>query len=273
MTLSDLLVYIDNTDASANRIRAAQMVAAQFDAHIAGLFVIRPVYFPIYAEVPIPTNVVAEAEAHQKEMARLAKTEFENLTSAWESKVSWHVEEGVTASAIIKHARLYDLAVVGQPNPDDISDDNEGIADRVALESGGPVLVIPHIGAKETIGDRILVAWNGKREAVRAVRDALPFLEKASAVDIVSVNTPENVDFPGADIAEHLARHGVTVETEKAHTNGIDVGDLLLSMAADYGADTIVMGAYGHSRYREMILGGATRQVLKSMTIPVLMAH
>jgi nucleotide-binding universal stress UspA family protein len=138
------------------------------------------------------------------------------------------------------------------------------------------VIVVPFIRAAATIGERVLVAWDGGREAARAVNDALPILERAKSVTVLSVN-PASEDGsrrePGADISLHLARHGVKVEAQRRITTEISAGDAILNEIASKGSDLLVMGAYGHSRLRELVLGGVTRQILGSMTVPVLMSH
>jgi len=149
------------------------------------------------------------------------------------------------------------------------------LPEELALGVGRPVLVVPRYGTFETVGQRVLIAWNGSREATRAVNDAIPILKMATKVTVLSVDPEGEPDrrLPGADLALHLARHGIAAEAESTQALDIGVGDVLLSRAADLGADLIVMGAYGHSRLREMMLGGATRHLLQHMTVPVLMSH
>jgi nucleotide-binding universal stress UspA family protein len=139
---------------------------------------------------------------------------------------------------------------------------------------GRPVLVVPRYGTFPTIGERVLVAWNGAREAVRAVNDALPLLQRAQLVTVLSID-PSDADhrIPSADITLHLARHGVTAVAAQTRGTDLLVADILLSYAADLGADLIVSGAYGHTRLRELVLGGMTRHLLQTMTVPVLMSH
>jgi nucleotide-binding universal stress UspA family protein len=137
--------------------------------------------------------------------------------------------------------------------------------------------VVPYAGTFKTIGQRVLVAWNAGREATRAVNDALPLLEGAAKVTVLAINPHGGLrghgEVPGADIALHLARHGVRAEASAIKSDDVEIGALLLSQAADLNADLIVMGAYGHSRLREVVLGGATREILRSMTVPVLLSH
>jgi len=176
------------------------------------------------------------------------------------------------------HARYVDLTILGQLNPD--RGDANLIRPRpehVTLASGRPVLVVPYTGHFETLGRRVLIGWNATREATRAVNDAMPLLMAADVVTVLTIDAREGPDahgeLPGADISLHLARHGVKTTIECTVSAGIQAGEVLLSRAADLGADLLVIGAYGHSRVRELLLGGATRSILQSMTLPVLMSH
>ena len=147
----------------------------------------------------------------------------------------------------------------------------------VALASGRPILAVPYAGQFETVGRRVLIGWNATREATRAVNDAMPLLAAADVVTVLTIDAREAPDahgeLPGADISLHLARHGVKATIERTVSAGVPAGEVLLSRAADLGADLLVIGAYGHSRMRELLLGGATRSILQSMTVPVLMSH
>jgi nucleotide-binding universal stress UspA family protein len=147
--------------------------------------------------------------------------------------------------------------------------------EQVVLSSGRPVLVVPYIGWTKTLGERITIAWDGGRESARAVADALPLLKKAKAVTVLVIN-PEKGNHgeePGADIALHLARHGVNAEVRRARFDDVDTGNAILSQVADLSSDLLVMGAYGHSRLRELVIGGVTRTIFEEMTVPVLMSH
>lgn len=176
---------------------------------------------------------------------------------------------------LILNARHTDLVILGQSKTPALLDRH--VADHVALGCGRPVLVVPYIGAGSTLGERVFIAWNGRREAVRAIHDALPLLERAKHVTVMAINpragAEEHGDVPCADICLHLARHGVEAEAAEVESGDVGVGDMLLSRAADASADLIVMGAYGHSRIRELMLGGVTKHLLEHMTVPVLMSH
>jgi nucleotide-binding universal stress UspA family protein len=171
-------------------------------------------------------------------------------------------------------ARRFDLSIVGQAEPDQAALDGL-IVEAALFDSGRPMLVVPYIQRNGLRLDRVLLCWDGSRSAARAAADALPFLRRAKVVEVVTVaSEPAKSDeMPGADIAQHLARHGVTVELKRIVTAETDVASTILSHAADSSADFLVMGGYGHSRLREFILGGVTREILASMTIPVLMSH
>jgi nucleotide-binding universal stress UspA family protein len=173
-------------------------------------------------------------------------------------------------------ARYADLVVAGQPEADD-EGDLRGLADELVFSAGRPVLFVPYAGRFPALGKRVLVAWDAGREAARAVTDALPLLQRAEAVEVCAFDPEKRArkhgEQPGADVGLYLARHGVKVTVARQSGAGYDVGAQILSRAADVGADLVVMGAYGHARVREMVLGGATRTLLEAMTVPVLMSH
>ena len=176
------------------------------------------------------------------------------------------------------HARYSDLAILGQLDPDRAQPEATGPRpEQVVLASGRPVLVVPYAGHFDKLGRRVVIGWNATREAARAVGDAMPLLAAAEVVTVLTIDAREaprgHGELPGADISRHLARHGVKAQVEQTVLADLSVGDVLLSRAADLGADLLVMGAYGHSRFRELLLGGATRTLLQSMTIPVVMSH
>ncbi|WP_254453648.1 universal stress protein [Siccirubricoccus sp. G192] len=194
----------------------------------------------------------------------------------------WRLVEGMTAEQVTLHARCADLLVVGQEDPDGGPPFAGPVLERALFSSGRPVLVVPHAGRFETVGRRVLLGWNASREAARAANDALPLMADAEVVTVLAVNFRRDQDGygdaaesaePGSDIALHFARHGLKAEVQHAVAPGLDAGDMLLNQAADLSADLLVVGAYGHSRFREMVLGGVTRTLLRQMTVPVLMSH
>ena len=188
----------------------------------------------------------------------------------------WRVVSGKVSETLVRQARQADLVILGQVNPDHPPPpEGRQLVEDVLMTSGRPILVIPYIGHFQTVGSRILVGWNNSREAARAVNDAIPLLAKAASVTILEVSPrrPATDDATGADITRHLAHHGIRAETIRTVLAGTSVPDLLLNYAADVSADLLVIGGYGHSRLRELVLGGVTRELLRHMTLPVLMSH
>jgi nucleotide-binding universal stress UspA family protein len=276
MGLKDLLVHVDNDAACSSRVDVAVALAAQHEAHLTGLHPMGRPRLPGYVEVELPRNFLEEQRHHLEERARQAEERFHERARRRGILGEWRVDTGDVIGTLKLHARYADLTVVGQGvDLQDAPYDLAFLPEELALGVGRPVLVVPRYGTFETVGERVLIAWNGSREATRAVHDALPILKLATKVTVLSIDPERDPQprVPSADIALHLARHGIAAEA--ASTTGLDigVGDLLLSRAADLGADLIVMGAYGHSRVREMVLGGATRHLLQHMTVPVLMSH
>jgi nucleotide-binding universal stress UspA family protein len=178
------------------------------------------------------------------------------------------------ASQLGAMARRFDLAVVGQPEPEK-SIAEEGVGEAVLFESGRPVIMVPYIQQQGLKLDRVMVCWDGGRAASRAIADSMPFLEKAKQIEVVLVagNPAKSDEIPGADLGQHLARHGLKINVKRLVAPDIDVTSAVLSYAADSSADMIVMGGYGHSRLREFVLGGVTRGILATMTVPTLMSH
>lgn len=276
MVFKDLLVHVDNTKAYPARLDAAIRLAQAHEAHLTGLYVLPLINVPGYAEAQIPLEVIEKQRQNMRAQADKAEKVFGAAADKAGIAREWRCVEDDFAHALSVNARYVDVVLTGQ---DDKSDPMSvgGLTERVVFEAGRPVLVIPYIGAGKTIGERVLVAWNASREAIRAVHDALPLLERAKSVTVMAVNPPGGAagegDIPAADVCLHLARHGVRAEADHVEAHDIAVGDMLLSRAADKSIDLLVMGAYGHSRLRELVLGGATRHILGHMTIPVLMSH
>jgi nucleotide-binding universal stress UspA family protein len=180
------------------------------------------------------------------------------------------VEAAATVGA---SARLYDLTIVLQPEPDRDTFDNT-MPQEILFQSGGPVLFIPYTHKGPFEPRRIGIAWDGSRLAARALRDAAPFLARAQAITVISVNEAQApADASGAALTAHLARHGLTARIERMTADHADIQPTILSIAADSGLEMIAMGGYGHSRFQERILGGVTRGMLQSMTVPTLMSH
>jgi nucleotide-binding universal stress UspA family protein len=275
MSLKNILVHVTDAKQARGRVDAALQLAMKHDAHLTGLGVYSEHEIPSYAAVELNSSVLTEIA--KREEARLAAAHdiFDAAVTraGWTGRSDWLSDRGRVVDAVSLHARYADLTVIGQHTPPGGAFGGDSFADEFVLESGRPVLVIPYIGADKPIGDHIVVAWDASREAARAVGDSMPMLEKSRKVDVMSVKPERMGDLPGADIALHLARHGIKAEAKRSVANDIDIGDVLLNYVADSGADLVVMGAYGHSRLRELILGGVTRHMLNHMTVPVMLSH
>ena len=247
----------------------AVSVAAAFDAHIAGIAFL---YDPLPRAGFIDTQMRENSAATKIAIERFAKA----AASAGVSANSLTLEASVASAGnqFGRIARAFDLAIVGQANPD-TSEVEEAIVEAALFDSGRPVIVVPYIQRAPLKLDRVMVCWDGSRAAARALADAMPLLERAGRVEVVIVANERGKEdeIEGADIGQHLARHGLKVEVKRTIMGDIEVADVLLSHSADAGTDFIVMGGYGHSHLREFVLGGATRSILRSMTAPVLMSH
>ncbi|MGH6920116.1 MAG: universal stress protein [Geminicoccaceae bacterium] len=280
MSYKSILVQVDHTKACPARIDAAIDLALRHEAHLTGLYLIVEPTGANFVRGYLPPEILSAATAQAEERAKSKLAEFSAAAERNQLTFDTRIDRGFDvdlAEIFTLHARYADLAVVGQNDPDEPSPSSGRLPEQVVLACGRPVLLIPYIGAGKTLGQRVVVGWDASREAARAVRDALPILTQASSVNLVSVN-PRPADFghgevPGADVALYLARHGVKVEVQRIATRDLDVGNALLSHVAGEAADLLVMGGYGHSRLREIMLGGATRTILHDMTVPVLMAH
>lgn len=279
MGYKTILVHLDSSKAVTARLDIALTLAQKFDAHVAGLYALTLVPAPTWALTAAGVTLSearAKAESELRQGAR-ALWDAAVRRSGW-GKVEWRSSEADALEASTLHARYADLVVVGQHDP---GDDASGVASdfqqRLPLLAGRPVLAVPYAREKRPVGENVLVAWNASREATRAVTDALPLLRKARQVHVASFNPGRawgaHGDVPGADIALYLSRHGVNIAVSQYQAADIDVGNDLLSRAADLDADLIVMGAYGHSRFAELVLGGVTRTLLESMTVPVFLSH
>jgi nucleotide-binding universal stress UspA family protein len=275
--IKDLVV---NLTVGADRDPAAQFavsIAATFEAHIAGIaFAYDPVITPTVMD-GLSAAWVDTQRAENQAAAQQAIDRFEAAAKRQGLSAEHRIIEaslGGAANLFGRMTRRFDLAVVGQMDPERTLPDDL-LIEAALFESGRPLVVVPYIQKEGLKLDRVLVCWDGSRSAARAIADSLPFLKRGKLVEIVIVASKGGKpdELPGVDLGEHLARHDLNVEVKRLVAADIDVSNAVLSYAADCGADFIVMGGYGHSRLREFVLGGATRGILQTMTVPVLMAH
>ena len=275
MNIRHLLVHLDTSAVCEARVALACALARRFDAHLSGLAPTGWVQMPVDVGVALGSpNYVQLSMEHLRRRAEDAAERFRTQAQGLRS-VDVVIDEQDAAPSVVVHGRCTDLIIVGQHHPDDLMETGGGaLAEQALMLSGRPVLVVPYIGAPAVTGQRVLLAWKPTREAARAVADAMPLLQAAAHVDVVAfeeAGTPANaaqLDALGAWLSRHGVRH-----TSARQPQVTDVGNALLSYAADRGSDLLVMGGYGHSRLREWALGGATRSLLAQMTIPVLMSH
>ncbi|HYC16995.1 MAG TPA: universal stress protein [Pseudolabrys sp.] len=255
----------------------AVSVAEAFGAHLLGVAFCYDPVIPGTVMGGIPPEIIDSQRAESTKKASTAVARFEKAAKrAGISSETRTIEASISGAAdeIGRISRRFDLVIAGQPRRKDSLPD-EVIDEGVLFESGRPVIFVPYIQKGGMKLDRIMVCWDGSRTAARAIADSMPFLKKAKQVEIVIVSDKpgKSDEVPGADLGQHLARHGLKVDVKRITSPDIDVPSTILSYAADSSADMIVMGGYGHSRLREFVLGGATRGLLESMTVPVLMSH
>jgi nucleotide-binding universal stress UspA family protein len=252
-------------------------VANTFDAHVLGVAFVYDPIIPGAVMGGIPPQFIESQRIDSEKAARTAVARFEQAAKrAGVSYESLNVSASISGAAerLGRLARRFDLAIVGQPERE-MSAPDEVVDEGVLFESGRPVIFVPYIQKAVLKLDRVMVCWDGSRAATRAIADSLPFLRKAKKVEIVMVagKAGKEDEIPGVDLGQHLARHGLEVDVKRITAPDIDVSSTILSYAADTNADMIVMGGYGHSRLREFILGGVTRSILETMTVPALMSH
>jgi nucleotide-binding universal stress UspA family protein len=278
-SIQQILVHLDPTRPAGRRLTAACQVANDLQAPVTALYAATPGF----AELPYAPAIggpgmsasLVELDDRRREQARKV---FDEVRRACGVEVGWAQSSQVPiTSAFAQQALFADLLVLGQRDPadDDAAAVPADFVEAVLVACGRPALVVPHIGAGRTIGSTVAIAWKETPEAARAVTAALPFLRKAQRVVVLSwgEEPPASVGGQALDLERYLNAHGVSFTWDRAGAERAQVGELLLSRAFDLGADLLVMGCYGHSRAREWILGGATRTILESMTLPVLMMH
>src|SRR5216683_7213359 len=278
--LGEIVVFTDGSAETAGILEFAGMLAQEHDARLISVF-IQPEPIVTPAETfARGKGMQSTIEVHRAQLERIEAqrhAQFEDIVrrhgirpeSEWRSLP-------YLSSEVAVHAYYADLVVVARPESAGQTAAPPGLAESLVLSSGRPIIVFPPRGKVSQVR-RILVAWNATRESIRAVADAMPLLAKAEAVEVLVVDHQRHPaghgPEPGADIARHLARHGAKVEVRRLSSGGKDVGQLLLSQAAAFGADLLVMGAYGHSQLSEWMFGGVTRTVLREAGLPVLMSR
>lgn len=282
MSYRSIFVHLADDDAWTHTLDLAARVAKAFEAELAGTYLMRRATLTPFTSSVLPDAIVQGRLAQSGYDQEQAEARFRAAAAQHMlASASFAAPAGDALEEAVLHARYADLAILRQP---DARDPDAGftseLAHAVLVASGRPVLFVPHSGRFPEIGTTVLVAWKESREAARAIADALPFLVRARKVVVVTVQ-PRKADdaddvadvLSGRGVARFLARHGVVAEVRRERADDIDVGNLMLSRAADYAADLIVMGGYSRPRLAERVLGGVTHSLLAAMTVPVLMSH
>lgn len=280
MSYRTILAVLDSERNVAPVTDLAIEIANQFSAHIIGLRAETLATIPLIApmEIPDPTAIetlqrAAHDETRKIETAFRHQIEPSGASCAFRSSIS---TGGTSSEAVLEIARTCDL-IVARHNDLKLEVDNSSDIESFILESGRPVLLLPHVAQRPLPIRRVLIAWNGSKEAARAAFDALPFLKQAENVEIFSVDPPDmprqNTDLAGADLAAALARHGVKVSIRTEENCRTSTAEAITSRLSDESVDLLVMGGYGHARWWEMLFGGVTRSLLGSMTAFTLLSR
>lgn len=278
MAYRDILLHLTDDKRSAEKAATAFALAKKHGARVSALYTLPyPSSLYVMGEY-VPATYIQQQITDANATADLAKEAFLEQARKAGVKVEWLTSEKIPVEAIEQHGRTFDLVVIGQPDPNlDRSPVTslglDGLAADLALSLGRPLLVVPYIGQYGALGKTVAVAWNGGREAARAVHDALPLLEAAESVLVFTINPDEEGKTSAEALVKHLQNHAVKARGQQIVAAGMSAGEALLSALADYSVDLLVMGAYGHSRTREMVLGGVTATLLESMTAPVLLSN
>ena len=269
MKLKDILVHIDHAKGCGTRLDLAVALATKHGARLTGLYVVDGHRGGEAADTDGAATWAAQ-EVASAEKAFRQQTDDKGISRLW------NCEMGDVACLFGLNARNADIAIIGKAGPE-AGGASANLADRVVLSSGRPIIVVPDGYPGSTIGERVLVAWNASREAARALNDALPMLEHAGEVAILAVNPYSDEGGPDdmacGEIAEHLALHGVTVKTMRSFASQVEVGEAIVSRAADLNADLVIMGAHEQHRAKSPTLGGVARRMLKRMNVPVLLSN
>jgi len=275
--LREIVVFVDARAEATGILEFTGALAQEHGAHLIGVFIQPEAPMTPSESFARGTGIQDVIDAHRARFERIEaehRALFEEIVRRQGIRSEWR-SVSYLSSDVAEHAHYADLAVIARSAPAAQVAGTAGFVESLVLTSARPVIMFPPHGAVSRVR-RVVVGWNARREAIRAVGDALPLLTRAEAVEVLVVDPqrhPGHGEEPGADIARHLARHGVQLEVRRLSSGGGDVGHILLSRAADFGADLLVMGAYGHSHLSEWMFGGVTRTVLREAGLPVLLSR
>jgi nucleotide-binding universal stress UspA family protein len=275
MTFKTILVYCDSDEAIACRLDVASRLAENFGSHLIGLHVRPPFQTPVFYDASyVMDDLYKIYEDRTKADQVAAFTAFAKATEGRNVVVERRVVDGWVDKEVARRARYADLVVVGQRHESTPSATPSDLVEAVALSAGRAILVVPHVGSPKSIGKNVLLCWNASRESARAAADALPLMKSARKVTVLAFREKDSDDETGVEsMVAWLGHHGIKAMAAEEPAADVDVADLILSRATDLDADLIVMGVYGHTRVREMVLGGVSRTLLRTMTVPLFMSH
>lgn len=276
MAYKTILVCLNEVSRLPQLLSIARAIGVKFNAHISGLYVVPGVTIYPSAGYGAGPDVFDGTRLYFESKLADVKESFETAMALDKLPCDFHMVDSAQSNIaydVIENCRHADLVLVSNTNRENGDEIESDFVEKLVLAAGRPVLILPFKGEVNLTTDQILVGWNNSRESSRAVFDALPFLQKSKKVRLVAVDVAPRGTVPASDIAETLDRHGIKCEITDVTSDGMSVGDTLQRAANDYGAGLLVLGAYGHSRFTELIFGGATRQVLRNMQRPVLMSH
>ena len=268
MSIKDILVHVDSTPASRVRLKASLSLADRFGARLSGLHVVPEPDVPPYFKPSAIARIAKIYAENAREAAHLAETLFREEVKDASAITTWECVAGTLEETIAERARFADLLILGQfdtENPRTIS--AFLLPAKVVFGVGTPILVVPNDGLFHDVGRHVLASWDASREAARAIRDAMPFLQAAERTSLVAIDPLRQGHMHGgthiSSLVTYLSRHGIHAEAAEASSGEKSVSATLLAHAAEHGADMLVMGAYGHSPVLEFILGGTTQDVLE----------
>ncbi len=269
MGIRDILVHLDNLDATGNRLELAVKYAQKHGANLRGLYIANNTFFE-------PRNSLEQSNYERVETMFREKSAASGISSEW-IKLGRSSNGAGIMDIMTTHSYYTDLVVVGQPHLKQASlNIQPDLPERLVMLCGRPVLIVPYVGSFETAGDRIMIAWRAGRESVRSVNDAMPCIEKAHHVSVIEVSVesiPAESNDHIAYVRDFIARHNVTARTEQIFAGNFSVGDTILNLACEKTVDLLVMGSYAHSKRGTLILSPVANHILKHLTLPVLMSH
>ena len=276
MSIRNILVAYNGTETADRAVKLATAIAARSDAHLTALFAHSMPLAHAQLDFYMTTAALDVMEANQREADARVEEQFKTLMGELDPTVrtDYLNVRGFPNDILSDYSRTYDLVVVGQPSGKTGSQYFEPHPDQIALQSGRPVLVAPQGFDQMELSRDAVVAWDGQRAAARALSDAMDILEEEDKVTVLHVGDSDaSVRLPGRDLMQHLSRHGIHADLSVQPRASMAISDIILNTLADSGAGLLVMGAYEHSRFSEMLLGGVTREVVQRSHVPVLMAH